>query len=458
MRLAAPSILFTGLAAEAGAATLDMLCPGAFATRSRRWSPSPRAAMCKPRASSDSDALGARPAPTGPSSRRTSSSASAKRRSGAAAGVSSSPLSTSYSGGGPSGSGAGTGTSAQRRGATSSSSTSSASSSRASLAAARASLPDPPVLYPFQELAAATNSFLAKRAGGGGAASAAAYWRCSLRGRDAALFQLPRRPGAAAVDAAALARIGRYHHTSLARLLGACPAGAHLYLAYELPPGGATLAACLRSPRNPSFTALRTWVSRVQVAADVAQGLEYVHHHAGAVHGRVSPSAVIVSDPGLRARLTHFGAAELAAPADAREACDSPYVVDPAPGSTEPSREADVYAFGVLLLELLSGEEPTRYRFDRGTKEFQRVSVLETAAAAAAGGGVRNWVDRRLGDSFPVAAAERLVEVALRCAAAEDRPDMTWVAGKLSKVYLESRAWEQKLQVPTEFSVSVAPR
>ncbi|CAN6214572.1 unnamed protein product [Urochloa humidicola] len=436
-----------------------MLCSDAVAirsrSRSRSWARSQReqAAMCKPRSGS-SDALPAsRPAP---SSRRSSSS-SAKRP---AAGLSSpsAPSTSSYSGaGGPSGTGTGT-PSGQRRGANSSSSTSSASSGRASLAAARASLPDPPVLYPFQELAAATNNFLAKRAGGS-ASSAASYWRCSLRGRDAALFQLQRRAGVA-VDAAALARIGRYHHTSLARLLGACPAGAHLYLAYELPPGGgATLAACLRGPRNPSFTALRTWVSRVQVAADVAQGLEYVHHHASSVHGRVSPAAVIVSDPGLRARLTHFGAAELAAaPAADAAGGESPYAAPESSGG-EPSREADVYAFGVLLLELLSGEEPARYRFDRGTKEFQRVSVLETAAAAAAGGAVRNWVDRRLGDSFPVAAADRLVEVALRCAAAEeDRPDMTWVAGKVSKVYLESRAWEQKVQVPTDFSVSVAPR
>ena len=84
-----------------------------------------------------------------------------------------------------SGADTGTGTASARQcGATSSSST---SSGRASLAAALTSLMDPPVLYPFQELAAATNSFLAKRAGG---AASTAYWRCSLRGRDAALFQL----------------------------------------------------------------------------------------------------------------------------------------------------------------------------------------------------------------------------------------------------------------------------
>ncbi|GJN00326.1 hypothetical protein PR202_ga17750 [Eleusine coracana subsp. coracana] len=423
-----------------------MLCSRrrTVATRDPSWPSSPRA-MCKSK--SRSDALPSQRAAS--SSSRRSSPSSAKRRLPADA-SSSSPFNSAS--GGPSGvGGAATGSGSAQRRNTSSSSASSASSSLASLAAARASLPDPPVLYPFHELAAATNSFLAKRAGGG----SAGYWRCSLRGRDAALFQLPLRRGAPAPDAAALARIGRFHHASLARLLGACPAGAHLYLAYELPPGAATLAACLRGPvRNPSFTALRTWMSRVQVAADVAQGLEYIHHHADTIHGRVSPSTILISDPGLRAQITHFGASELAA---APAAADSPY----APlGETAPSREADVHAFGVLLLELLSGEEPARYRFDRGTKEFQRVSVIETAAAAVEGGAVRSWVDKRLGDSFPVAAAERLVKVGLRCAAAaeENRPDMTWAAGKVSKVYLESRAWEQKLRMPTEISVSMGPR
>ncbi|KAG8050230.1 hypothetical protein GUJ93_ZPchr0009g1619 [Zizania palustris] len=317
-------------------------------------------------------------------------------------------------------------------------STASASTaSSASLAAARASLPDPPVLYPFQELAAATNNFLARRA------PASVYWRCTLRGRDAALFQL-RALRSDALRPKSLAATARYHHTSLAPLLGACLAGAHVYLAYELPPGAATLAACLRSPRNPSFTALRTWLSRVQVAADVAQGLEYIHHHADAVHGRLSPSTVLVSDPGLRARLTHTGATQFAE-------------MEEGDGG---SREADVRAFGLLLLELLSGEQATTYRLESSTEAVQVSSVVETAAAARGSGRVRSWVDRRLGDSFPLSVAERLLEVGLRCAAAaaEERPNMTWVAGKVSKAYLESRAWEQTMRPAAELSVTLAPR
>ncbi|RLN42551.1 chitin elicitor receptor kinase 1-like [Panicum miliaceum] len=116
-----------------------------------------------------------------------------------------------------------------------------------------------------------------------------------------------------------------------------------LYLAYEFPQGAATLAACLRGPWNHSFTV------------------------------RSSPTS---ARPNSRPP-----------PTPGREAGESPYA---APGSSEPSWEANVYAFGKLLLELLSGQEPVRYCFDRGTKDFQRVSVLKTVMAVATGGSVRN--------------------------------------------------------------------
>ena len=73
------------------------------------------------------------------------------------------------------------------------------------------------------------------------------------------------------------------------------------------------------------------------------------------------------------------------------------------------------------MLELLSGEEPLKYRYDKATGDFERTSVIETAKAVIDGGGdgdtegqLRRWVDRRLGDSFPVTVEPwRITPVAL---------------------------------------------
>lgn len=126
------------------------------------------------------------------------------------------------------------------------------------------------------------------------------------------------------------------------------------------------------------------------------------------------------------------------------------------------SQKADVYAFGVVLLELLSGEEPTKHRYDKTQKSFVTTSVIESAREAidAGEGRMRQWVDRRLRDSFPVDVAERLTRVALDCVHVEEdkRPDMERVAGKVSRMYLESQAWAEKMRIPTDFSVSMGPR
>ncbi|CAD6260807.1 unnamed protein product [Miscanthus lutarioriparius] len=51
---------------------------------------------------------------------------------------------------------------------------------------------------------------------------------------------------------------------------------------------------------------------------------------------------------------------------------------------------------GVVLLELVSGQEPVRYKLvNRGTGEYERTSLIDTAAAAVAEGdgeGMRRWV------------------------------------------------------------------
>ncbi|RRT84520.1 hypothetical protein B296_00000331 [Ensete ventricosum] len=362
-------------------------------------------------------------------------------------------------------------------------------------------------LYSFTEILSATDRFLAPPL-----SPSADSWRCRLRGGDAVVF---RRPflGDTAVLPSRIAALCRSHHGSVVELLGASLADDHIYLVYSYV-AGASLFRCLRNPQNPSFTPLASWFARVQVAADVAQGLEYIHHHSetatpgnqrrssGTVHNWVKSSGIIITEPGLRAKLCHFGAAELAGEVPANyDDIDGKVLDESAAANAElarsrsrgkkiewtrgymapevlaggvVSRRSDVFAFGVVLLELLSGEEPVRYRFCQEKDAIEKVSVIETARAAMGPEGeeeakeeegrrgrIRRWVDRRLGDSFPVEGAEEGMRVALRCVAEEaaERPQMVWVAGKLSKLLIQAKAWEDRVKTtPTRYLTSVGPR
>ncbi|KAL6635367.1 hypothetical protein ACP70R_028038 [Stipagrostis hirtigluma subsp. patula] len=372
----------------------------------------------------------------------------------------------------------------------SSASFSTTSSSAASLAALRDSLPDLPLLFTFHDLAAATANFSSSHRLVPAAASSSNSFRCSLRGHPAAVFRRPLRRDSREV-AARLAVLGHCHHAAIARLLGAAasPDRTTLFLAYELVPDAAPLSALLRNPKNPSFTPLSSWHSRLQLAADVCDALHYVHLQADTVHNRLSASSVLVCGDGpvFRAKIAHFGAADLAGELPADQKDDEKqekgssglrrtgsrgrriegtrgYMAPELIAGGPPTRRSDVFALGVVLLELVSGQEPVRYELvNRAKGEYERTSLIESAEAAAAEGGgeaMRRWVDRRLRDSFPVDAAESLTAVALRCVAKDPaaRPDMSWVAAKVSKLFLEAQEWAAKFRVPTDISISIAPR
>ncbi|KAJ4785336.1 Protein kinase superfamily protein [Rhynchospora pubera] len=348
---------------------------------------------------------------------------------------------------------------------TASSGTTTSSSLSATLSYLRDCLP---CLVSFSDLSTATNHFLSGRLSG-------TSWRCSILNHDAAVFQrtfrLPLHSDPPAFVSGLLSNLGKSHHAALARLLGASIAGGgdHIYLIYEFVPG-ASLSDLLRNPKNPNFTPLSTWMSRIQIVADLSDGLEYIHSQSGTIHNRIKSSAVIVTDPGLRAKICHFGSADLSGLLEESKLAKGQKRIEGTRGYMAPeiisggsvSQQSDVYAFGVVLLELISGEEPVKFKFNKTSKEFERISLIETANKAVEEGveGVRKWVDSRLRDSYPVEAAERLITVALRCVDAdpEARPDMTSVAVKVSKIYLESKVWAERVQPLTDFSVSIAPR
>ncbi|CDY65529.1 BnaCnng47490D [Brassica napus] len=327
--------------------------------------------------------------------------------------------------------------------ATSSSSGASSSiASRTSLASLRQSLPENPHIYDVSEIRTATNNFLAHRLS---SSSSKASWRCTLRGKEVVVFQRKFRRRIAKDELKdRLSDICRSHHGSIINLLGASVSD-HIYLVYEYV-NGASLADCLRNPKNPNFTVLSNWTSRIQIATDLAHGLDYIHNKTGLkienlVHNHIKSSAVIVTEPDFNAKICHFGTAQLCGETD---------------GSRDSRAESDVFAFGVMMLELLSGEEPLKYRYEKSTGDFERTSVIETAKA----GRLRRWMDRRLGDSFPVTVVEKLMRLALECVEDEavNRPEMGRVAGKISQLYLESEKWSANMKRPMDITVSYAPR
>ncbi|XP_021897744.1 lysM domain receptor-like kinase 3 [Carica papaya] len=340
-------------------------------------------------------------------------------------------------------------------------------------------LPENPHIYEFSEIRTATNNFLAKPFSS--SSSSSTSWRCNLRGKDVVVFQRKMRRIINTSELShRLSVISRSHHSSLVKLLGATLSSNYVFLVYEYVPG-ANLVTCLRNPRNPDFTVLSRWVLRAQIAADFAHGLEYIHHCSGLdstfVHNHIQSTSIIVTEDPLRVRICHFGTAELC---EARDVTDRPILsksksnglkIEGTKGYMAPelkvtgvsTQKSDVYAFGVVLLELISGKEALKYDCDESAAGgYRSANIIDSAREVVGGGGVglRRWVDRRLKDSYPVEVAEKMVLVGLECVKQdpEERPDMGRVAGLMSKLYLESMEWEQKIVLPVEFSVSMAPR
>lgn len=222
----------------------------------------------------------------------------------------------------------------------------------------------------------------------------------------------------------------------------------------------------------------------MQVASDLAHGLDYVHNSSGSssgfVHNHIKSSSIIVADNTLRAKICHFGTSELCGePVDLSSGMDSGrklrksgsrtvrfegtrgYMAPEFQVTGVATQKTDVYAFGVVVLEILSGEEAVRFELEGDDGRYRRVSVVETARESLKDqGGVRKWVDRRLRDSFPTDVAEKMIRVGLECVEDDpkERPDMGRVLMEVSKLFLESKEWDEKLGTNVDLSVSLAPR
>ncbi|MCL7043896.1 hypothetical protein MKW94_022724 [Papaver nudicaule] len=106
--------------------------------------------------------------------------------------------------------------------------------------------------------------------------------------------------------------------------------------------------------QNVNDASFLDWTGRIKIAAGTARGIEYLHESMSPsiIHGCVKPSNILI-DMNLTAKVCDYGLSFLA-PQEMRNLVgyvDKECLVE----KKGVSKENDVYGFGVVLLELLSG-------------------------------------------------------------------------------------------------------
>ncbi|XP_043702616.1 probable receptor-like protein kinase At1g80640 isoform X2 [Telopea speciosissima] len=152
--------------------------------------------------------------------------------------------------------------------------------------------------------------------------------------------------------------LNRIRHPNIISLLGYCINGETRFIIYELMHNG-SLETQLHGPSRGSAL---TWHIRMKIALDAARGLEYLHEHCNppVIHRDLKSSNILL-DSYFNAKISDFGLA-VAGGAQNKNSIKLSgtlgYVAPEYLLDGKLTEKSDVYAFGVVLLELLMGRKP----------------------------------------------------------------------------------------------------
>ncbi|KAL1220781.1 putative inactive receptor kinase [Cardamine amara subsp. amara] len=224
--------------------------------------------------------------------------------------------------------------------------------------------------------------------------------------------------------------VGALGHPNLVPLRAYFQAKEERLLIYDYLPNG-SLSSLVHGTKSSRATPLH-WTSCLKIAEDVAQGLSYIHQAWQLVHGNLKSSNVLLG-PDFEACIADYCLAALATNPpltsnDNQEDADALAYKPPEArhkSLSYQSVKADVYSFGILLLELLTGKQPSKLPVLPLDEMMEWVRKVREEGEKKNG----NWREDR--DKFGM-----LTEVAVACSliSPEQRPTMWQVLKMLQEI------------------------
>ncbi|CAL9100301.1 unnamed protein product, partial [Musa textilis] len=158
-----------------------------------------------------------------------------------------------------------------------------------------------------------------------------------------------------------IAVLTKVRHRNLVSLLGYCLDGNERLLVYEYMPQG-PLSRHLLDWKEEGLKPLE-WKKRLSIALDVARGVEYLHNlaHQSFIHRDLKPSNILLGDD-MKAKVADFGLVRLApdgkgCSVETRLAGTFGYLAPEYAVTGRVTTKADVFSFGVILMELITGRK-----------------------------------------------------------------------------------------------------
>ncbi|XVE90079.1 hypothetical protein DITRI_Ditri20bG0048300 [Diplodiscus trichospermus] len=233
-----------------------------------------------------------------------------------------------------------------------------------------------------------------------------------------------------------VAGLSRIRHPNLVSLLGCCIAGDEQYLVLEYCPAGNLAQHLLRKD------SVLTWERRVKILRDCALGLRYLHNYIDGciVHRDIKLTNILLTEE-LEPKLSDFGLAKMLGMEESKVFTDVRGTI----GYMDPEYmtnakltcASDIYSFGIVALQLLSGQKVFELDLDASEQLTRKAKDVSMGKRP-----LTDFEDPRLHGNLNKSDFEAILHIAVLCVAksSRGRPTIDVVFDEMEKAWKNTKA------------------